>query len=178
MRNVGDLIREHFFEKNLCAMEEEMNERTRRLSSEEEAKLLEFADQDLTDAIALTLDTGLRRGALFALELRDIDMTKKHLVVRAETQKHGEGIGDPFGAMAYYGFIAQVIPLTARALEIVKRRATIGTPLFDSFRERNSFTRAWYRCSKRPGSRTRICTGMICGQSLRPGSASGAFASR
>lgn len=82
------------------------NERDRRLSSEEERKLLEAARADenpyVEPAIILALETSMRRGELLALTFDDIDRERRHAIVR--DSKNGR---------------SRRVPLSSRALQVI-----------------------------------------------------------
>lgn len=63
----------------------------RFLSPDEEARLLSALDRCphdyLRTMVLLSLNTGIRRGELFSLEWRDVDLDRRMLVVRGETSK-------------------------------------------------------------------------------------------
>jgi integrase len=63
--------------------------RTRRLTGDEEARLLQHALPRQRDFIIAALDTGMRKGELLALQWRDVTIEKKLalLSLRAETTK-------------------------------------------------------------------------------------------
>ena len=86
------------------------NARERFLTHEEAAMLLEAAresgKQDLHDAIALTLETGLRLGELLRLEWSDINMFAKILTVKDEDHRKPGG----------------KVPLSERAIALLKER--------------------------------------------------------
>lgn len=82
----------------------------RWLTLDEEKGLLEGAkgqlSDQLVDMINLALNTGMRKGEILSLRIRDIDFSKKTLVVMES--KNGEKRG---------------IPLNKSAMEILRRRA-------------------------------------------------------
>ncbi len=63
--------------------------RSRRLSADEEAALLEAAKPNprLYRVVVAALETGCRRGELLALQWRDVNLERKELRVRAENAK-------------------------------------------------------------------------------------------
>jgi len=89
----------------MLKVERENNERTRRLSKDEEKRLLSAMGTNLRDVFYAALDTGLRRGTLFLLTFGDV--SDGCLVVPAAIQKHRK---------------SQRIPLTARLKAIIERR--------------------------------------------------------
>lgn len=91
---------------SLLKKEPENNERTRRLSPEEERRLIQYMPLDLHDLFLAALDTGLRKGALMKLRFRDVK--EGALAVPASIQKHKQ---------------SQIIPLTKRLADIIERRA-------------------------------------------------------
>lgn len=88
------------------------NARERFLTHEEAARLLDAAresgNHDLYDAIALTLETGLRLGELLRLEWSDINMFAKILTVKDEDHRKPGG----------------KIPLSERAIALLRERMT------------------------------------------------------
>jgi integrase len=106
----------------LLKMERENNERTRRLSAEEEVTLAGHLDTDMRLLLYAALDTGLRRGAL--LKLRRRDLQAGVLVVPASIQKQR---------------VSQRIPLTARLQSLLTVEDTLPDDLLfpvDHFREK------------------------------------------
>ena len=65
----------------------EDNRRRRRVSEDEEARLLQVAPPLLRSMIITALDTGLRQGEMLALRFGDIDWGRQLIVLRAETTK-------------------------------------------------------------------------------------------
>lgn len=65
----------------------EDNQRRRRLSPDEELRLLEAAPPYLRSMIVTALDTGTRRGEMLALRFADIDFAQGLIVLRGETTK-------------------------------------------------------------------------------------------
>lgn len=82
------------------------NERDRRLSAAEEAALLKAAREDenpyVEPAIILALETAMRRGELLALTFDDIDVARRHALVR--NSKNGR---------------SRRVPLSRRALDVI-----------------------------------------------------------
>lgn len=87
--------------------ERENGARTRRMTKDEQQRLLLHMGTDMRNMFYAALDTGLRRGALLQLQFRDI--REGAIVVPAAIQKHRR---------------AQVIPLTSRLKAIIERRKT------------------------------------------------------
>lgn len=83
------------------------NERTRRLSKEEEKALLEAARQDenpyVEPAIVLAVETAMRRGELLALTAADINFERRQAFVR--DSKNGR---------------SRHVPLTKRAMQVLQ----------------------------------------------------------
>jgi integrase len=76
----------------------------RFLSSDEERRLLAALPQApayLRAMVAVSLHTGLRRGELFALEWRDIELERRSLAVRGETSKSRRTRHVPLNEVAY-----------------------------------------------------------------------------
>jgi integrase len=65
----------------------EDNQRRRRISEDEEARLLASAPAHLRSLIITALDTGMRRGEMLALRFRDVDFARGIIVLRGETTK-------------------------------------------------------------------------------------------
>ena len=65
----------------------EDNRRRRRVSEDEEARLLQVAPPLLRSMIITALDTGMRQGEMLALRFGDIDSVRQLIVLRAETTK-------------------------------------------------------------------------------------------
>lgn len=111
-------------------LEREHNHRTRRLSIDEEIRLLEVMDDDLRYLFIAALDTGLRFGALTQLTWKNYNET--FLLVPGALQKHRE---------------PQRIPLTKRLrihLENAEERTAKLFPI-------ESFQAKWNRARKRAG---------------------------
>lgn len=70
-----------------------LNSRDRVLSDDEETTLFAFVRDDVkfSRQIEILLYTGMRRGELFKLEWRDINLTKNQINIRKETTKTGKG---------------------------------------------------------------------------------------
>lgn len=60
--------------------------RTRYLSETEEARLLEHATDGVREAIALSIDTGLRQGELFGLTWRQVDLETGTITTTTQTK--------------------------------------------------------------------------------------------
>ena len=65
----------------------EDNKRCRRVSEEEEQRLLDSAPPMLRALMITALDTGMRRGAMLALRFGDIDWKRRLIVARGPTTK-------------------------------------------------------------------------------------------
>lgn len=113
-------------------VERENNERTRRLSKDEESKLLAEMGTDLRDLFYAALDSGLRRGTLFQLRFRDV--ADGCLVVPAAIQKHRS---------------SQRIPLTSRLKAIIERRR--GGDELEFIFEASGFEYRWSQAKKKAG---------------------------
>lgn len=75
--------------QTLIRHEPEDNRRHRRVSREEEQRLLHFATERLQPLIVTALDAGLRRGEMLALTWADVDARPGWLRLRGETTKSG-----------------------------------------------------------------------------------------
>src|SRR5215208_4440096 len=71
----------------LIRLEREDNRRHRRLSEDEEKRLLEHAPAHIRPMIIAALDTGMRRGEMLALPFCDIDAILQVFVLRGTTTK-------------------------------------------------------------------------------------------
>ncbi len=65
----------------------EDNQRRRRISEDEERRLLDVATPMLRSMIITALDTGMRRGEMLAVRFGDIDWKRQLIVLRGETTK-------------------------------------------------------------------------------------------
>jgi len=65
----------------------EDNKRRRRISEDEEARLLTIAPPHLRAMIIAALDTGMRQGEMLALRFADIDLDRKVILLRGSTTK-------------------------------------------------------------------------------------------
>jgi integrase len=63
------------------------NLRRRRLSTDEELRLLAAAPAHLRPMIITALDTGMRRGEMLALRFAEVDFTRGLITLRGETTK-------------------------------------------------------------------------------------------
>jgi integrase len=89
----GDLD-ETPFRKGLQAavkLERENNRRDRRLSPEEEVKLLEASGGVLRSLVVAALETGMRRGELLSLRFSDVDLERNVIHIRAANAKSKKG---------------------------------------------------------------------------------------
>jgi integrase len=66
---------------------QEDNRRRRRISEDEETRLLEVAPPFLRSMIITALDTGTRQGEMLALRFGDIDWKRQLIVLRGQTTK-------------------------------------------------------------------------------------------
>jgi len=73
--------------ETLIRKQREDNQRRRRLSEDEEAKLLAVAPAFLRSMIITALDTGMRQGEMLALRFGDIDVARQLIVLRGVTTK-------------------------------------------------------------------------------------------
>jgi len=93
-------------------MERELNQRSMRVPEDKKLELeLHLMYAGLLDLYIASIDTGLRRGALCQLRLRDVDFANKMLKVAGKFQKTGK---------------AQRIPLTARLCAILEKKTGPG----------------------------------------------------
>jgi len=73
--------------ETLIRKQREDNQRRRRLSEDEETRLLEVSPPFLRSMIITALDTGMRQGEMLALHFGDIDWKRQVIVLRGETTK-------------------------------------------------------------------------------------------
>jgi site-specific recombinase XerC len=71
----------------LIAIQREDNMRRRRIDEDEEAKLLDVASPMLRGMMIAALDTGMRRGEMFALRVADVDLSRQLITLRGQTTK-------------------------------------------------------------------------------------------
>ena len=83
--------------QNLVPREQEDNQRHRRLSLEEEQKLLEVAAEHIRPMLIAALDCGLRRGEMLEVTWADVDARPGWLRLRGETTKSGRTRWVPIG---------------------------------------------------------------------------------
>lgn len=141
-----ELIEKTPFELGLFPFEKEKNQRSVRLSREEEVKLWREMNPWLRDLFIAALDTGLRRGALLSLQWKHVDLSNELLMVPGEIQKDG----DPL-----------VLPISGRLLKVLEKRQLdpYGEPwgderfvFGDEFgNKRVTFRRAWESALRRAG---------------------------
>ena len=74
----------------------EDNRRNRRVSSDEEDRLIAAAPPHLRALMILALDTGVRAGEMLALRVQDADLDRGEIRLRASTTKSGKTRTVPF----------------------------------------------------------------------------------
>jgi integrase len=91
--------------------ERDSQPRVRYLSPDERERLMTALDErerksadHLKPMVIISLNTGARRGALFALRWSDVDMEKKMLALRGEEGKSGRTYYVPLNSAAYNAF--------------------------------------------------------------------------
>ena len=72
-------------------LERENNRRSRRLSLDEEARLLSVASNTVRVLTIAALETGMRRGELLSLRFADVDFDRNVIHIRAENAKSKKG---------------------------------------------------------------------------------------
>ena len=72
-------------------LERENNRRDRRLSPDEEQRLLNAANSIVRRLVTAALDTGMRRGELLSLRFGDVDFERSVIHIRAENAKSKKG---------------------------------------------------------------------------------------
>ena len=65
----------------------EDNKRRRRLSEDEEVRLLTVAPPFLRSMLITALDTGMRQGEMLAMRFGDVDCKRQLIILRGETTK-------------------------------------------------------------------------------------------
>ena len=85
--------------ENLIRPELEDNMRRRRISENEEARLIAAAPSHLKTLIITALDTGMRRGEMLALQWSDIDLDQGLITLRGVTTKSGLTRRVPIGTL-------------------------------------------------------------------------------
>ncbi|CAM5784929.1 hypothetical protein CCAE64S_01461 [Castellaniella caeni] len=116
--------------------------RERRLSADEEQRLLTAADQyggDIPSIIRLALETGMRRGEIIPLRWGDVDFTEKTITLRAGKTKNSD---------------ARIVPLTQAAEELLRGLHHESPPnarVFPEITKPDSATRAFTRLCERAG---------------------------
>jgi integrase len=81
----------------LIKLERENNRRHRRLSPEEEERLLAVANPMIRALIVLALDTGMRQGEMLKLTFADVDVRRGRIRLRSETTKSKKERSVPIG---------------------------------------------------------------------------------
>lgn len=76
-------------------LERENNRRSRRLTADEEKRLLNAARPMTKALVVAALDTGMRRGELLSLRFGDVDFDRQVIHVRAENAKSKRGRSIP-----------------------------------------------------------------------------------
>ena len=89
----GDLEQTPFRRGGLAVikLEREHNRRGRRLSLDEEQRLLGAANSTVKALVIAALDTGMRRGELLSLRFRDVDFERNVIHIRPENAKSKKG---------------------------------------------------------------------------------------
>jgi len=111
------------------------NARDRRVSDDEIAAIIDATESpDLAHLVRLALATAARRGELLSLTWRDIDLTRKVAVLRADSTKNGH---------------ARTLPLSPAALDVLRSmpRDIHGGRLFTI--QPHSITQAFKRAVER-----------------------------
>lgn len=74
----------------LIKFDREDNRRNRRISSDEENRLMTAAAPHLRALIILALDTGVRAGEMLAIRIKDADVDRNEITLRGPTTKSGK----------------------------------------------------------------------------------------
>jgi integrase len=75
---------------SVVKFDREDNRRNRRISAEEEERLISAAPPRLRALIILALDTGVRAGEMLAIRVKDADLDSREITLRAPTTKSGK----------------------------------------------------------------------------------------
>jgi integrase len=75
---------------SVIRFDREDNRRNRRISNDEEERLISAAPANLRALIILALDTGVRAGEMLAIRIKDIDLERGEITLRAQTTKSGK----------------------------------------------------------------------------------------
>ena len=75
---------------SVIRFDREDNRRNRRVSAEEEGRLIAAAPVHLRALIILALDTGVRAGEMLAIRVQDADLESGEITLRAATTKSGK----------------------------------------------------------------------------------------
>lgn len=92
------LIEENPFARKKFTFEAEKNQRSNRVTREQERALWEAMDPWLKGLFIAAMDTGLRAGTLLKLRWQDVDREEKTLSVKASIQKDGEPVRIPISS--------------------------------------------------------------------------------
>jgi len=75
---------------SVIKFDREDNRRNRRISPDEEDGLIAAAPPHLRALIILALDTGVRRGEMLAVRIKDVDLNRNEITLRGHTTKSGK----------------------------------------------------------------------------------------
>jgi integrase len=75
---------------SVISFDREDNARDRRIAPDDEDRLLSAAPPRLRALIILALDTGVRAGEMLAIRVKDTDLARSEITLRAETTKSGK----------------------------------------------------------------------------------------
>ncbi len=75
---------------SVIKLDREDNRRNRRISTEEEERLISAAPPRLRALIILAMDTGVRAGEMLAIRVKDADLERREITLRAPTTKSGK----------------------------------------------------------------------------------------
>src|SRR6266508_3337136 len=82
---------------SIIKFDREDNRRNRRISVEEEERLIAAAPPHLRALIILALDAGVRAGEMLAIRIKDADLDRGEITLRAQTTKSGKTRAVPIG---------------------------------------------------------------------------------
>ena len=111
----------------------EHNARTRRLRPGEERYLVMATRAEISHLVQMALETAARLGELLSLEWVDVDLERR-VAHTYGVHKKGTKNGAPFRA----------IPLSRKAIELLRSLSRNGTRVFPTWCASDSFNKAWH----------------------------------
>jgi integrase len=127
---------------------QEDNRRRRRISEDEETRLLEVAPPFLRSMIITALDTGTRQGEMLALRFGDIDWKRQLIVLRGQTLKRRSAASRTRGQSRTSGTSQSARQLVRLETQTTRRSTTVGV---------GPYSRTAPRCATRVFRRRSRC---------------------